>query len=251
MRELVAVWQAVGNEGDFSTIVRLLILTLQRRAEIADLREPELDLNRERQIILPATRTKNGREHIVPLSAPAQRLLTIHPRRVDRMLLFGDGQRGFQGWSKAKARLDIEARRLLDPELMERFESRTGDLIDRSNREHADKQAKFLGFKSHDDLLHSIMPRWTLHDLRRTGATLVNDFSLAEPHVIEAILNHISTSGKAGVAGIYNRAKYETQKRTALERWAEFLMSALGSFEDRSWEGVDSWVVAARAKLQS
>jgi hypothetical protein len=40
------------------------------------------------------------------------------------------------------------------------------------------------------------------------------------PHVIEAVLNHVS-GHKAGVAGIYNRASYATEKRQALDRWAE------------------------------
>ena len=40
------------------------------------------------------------------------------------------------------------------------------------------------------------------------------------PHIIEAILNHVS-GHRAGVAGIYNRAKYEAEMRDALERWAK------------------------------
>jgi hypothetical protein len=40
------------------------------------------------------------------------------------------------------------------------------------------------------------------------------------PHIIEAILNHVS-GHRAGVAGIYNRARYEQDMRAALERWGE------------------------------
>jgi hypothetical protein len=40
------------------------------------------------------------------------------------------------------------------------------------------------------------------------------------PHVIEAILNHVS-GNKAGVAGVYNRAVYSKEKREALDRWAD------------------------------
>ena len=43
------------------------------------------------------------------------------------------------------------------------------------------------------------------------------------PHIIEAILNHVS-GHKAGVAGVYNRAGYETQKRHALVAWANELL---------------------------
>ncbi len=41
-----------------------------------------------------------------------------------------------------------------------------------------------------------------------------------QPHVIEAVLNHVS-GHKAGVAGIYNRATYEKEKRETLDRWAQ------------------------------
>jgi hypothetical protein len=50
----------------------------------------------------------------------------------------------------------------------------------------------------------------------------MNELGIAEPHVVEACLNHISGS-KAGVAGTYNRAAYAEQKRRALERWADWI----------------------------
>jgi len=58
---------------------------------------------------------------------------------------------------------------------------------------------------------------WTLHDLRRTGATAMARLEIA-PHVIERILNH-STGTLGGVAGIYNRFKYLPEMRSALTRW--------------------------------
>ena len=60
---------------------------------------------------------------------------------------------------------------------------------------------------------------WRLHDIRRTVATRLGDQG-ALPHVVEAILNHIS-GHRAGVAGIYNRAIYAAEKREALVKWAE------------------------------
>jgi integrase len=62
------------------------------------------------------------------------------------------------------------------------------------------------------------IPHWTHHDLRRTAATgMVDDVKIL-PHIIEAVLNHIS-GHKAGVAGIYNRAAYGPEKAEALTRW--------------------------------
>jgi integrase len=62
------------------------------------------------------------------------------------------------------------------------------------------------------------VPHWRLHDLRRTAATGMAEIGIA-PHIVEAVLNHVS-GAKAGVAGVYNRAAYSTEKRAALEGWA-------------------------------
>ncbi len=63
---------------------------------------------------------------------------------------------------------------------------------------------------------------WTLHDLRRSVATHMAEQEIAQPHIIEAILGHVS-GHKAGVAGIYNRAAYRAEKAAALQRWADWL----------------------------
>jgi integrase len=57
---------------------------------------------------------------------------------------------------------------------------------------------------------------WRIHDLRRTVATGMNELG-TEPHIVEAILGHTIK----GVAGVYNRAKYEAGKRAALEAWGD------------------------------
>jgi hypothetical protein len=49
------------------------------------------------------------------------------------------------------------------------------------------------------------MAPWTMHDLRRSLVTGMNDRGLAPPHIIEAIVNHIS-GHRGGIAGIYNKA---------------------------------------------
>jgi integrase len=171
-RELTAVWAAL-DFSQFGEIVRLLILTGQRREEIGSLRWSEIDRDR---IVLPPGRTKNRREHIIPLSPAAREILDRQPRRDERDLIFGIGAGGFSGWSDCKAGLDARV---------------------------------------------SIAP-FRLHDLRRTAATLMADRLGVLPHVIEAVLNHVS-GHKGGVAGIYNRARYEAEARDALERWAEFV----------------------------
>jgi integrase len=58
-----------------------------------------------------------------------------------------------------------------------------------------------------------------LHDLRRSCATGLGDLGI-EPHIVEAVLNHISGS-RRGPAGTYNKAVYLAEKRVALARWAD------------------------------
>jgi hypothetical protein len=70
------------------------------------------------------------------------------------------------------------------------------------------------------------MAQWTLHDLRRTFVTHVSEHGIAAPHVVEAIVNHIS-GAKAGVAGVYNRATYLSEKRRALDLWGAHLAALL------------------------
>ena len=168
--ELVTIWNAVpGN--DYGHIVRLLMLTAQRRDEIGGLRRTEVD-TAGKLIVLPGERTKNGRAHEIPLSALALTELDSVTEREGSALVFGKGAGGYSGWSKSKAALDESCK--LEP--------------------------------------------WTLHDLRRTAATRMADLGVL-PHVIEAVLNHVS-GHKAGVAGIYNRSTYAAEKRAALDLWA-------------------------------
>jgi integrase len=196
--ELVEVWQASG-EDDYGRIVRLLMLTGQRRLEIGDLAWLEIDTEKY-QIDLPAERTKNHRPHIVPLSDPALALLPT--RRQGRDLVFGRGDGGFSGWSKAKGELD-------------------GRIADARKAAGIEKP----------------MAPWRLHDLRRSFVTHINDRGFAPPHVVEAIVNHIS-GHLAGVAGVYNKAQYLAERRQALDLWSAHVVALV--------EGRDCNVVPLR-----
>lgn len=193
--ELSIVWRAAVAEGyPFGDLVRMLILTAQRSAEVSGLIWPEIDLVKCTWS-LPGTRTKNKRPHLVPLSEPAVELLETIPHFAGGEFLFGlSGKSKFSGFSRAKARL-----------------------LEKVDDIAAAERVKF--------------EPWTLHDLRRTAATRMADLGVM-PHVIEAVLNHISGS-KAGVAGTYNRSLYEPEKRTALELWAKHVAGCVATQQER------------------
>lgn len=192
--ELAAVWNACRDD-DYGRIVRLLILTGQRRDEVGSMSRHELDLAKAMWTI-PRERTKNGLAHEVPLSPAALEIINAVPEREGRDLLFGSGEGAFQGWSRAKAKLSVRVSALL------------ADRVEETGR------------------MRNAAQPWRLHDIRRTVATRLGDLGIL-PHVVEAVLNHVS-GHRAGVAGIYNRAAYAKEKREALHVWAD-AVTTLGS----------------------
>ena len=83
----------------------------------------------------------------------------------------------------------------------------------------------FSGWSASKNQLKLSLDPWTIHDLRRSAISHMAAKPLSvPPHILEAIANHISGT-KAGVAGIYNREAYETEKRDALEAWGAHLMT--------------------------
>ena len=106
--ELGAVWCAAERlDGAFSGIVRLLILTAQRRGEVAGMRWSELDLTAQTWTI-PGSRTKNHDAHVLPLSACVAGLIRLQPRTHDELVFpaRGNEQSTFSGFSKLKRRLE-------------------------------------------------------------------------------------------------------------------------------------------------
>ena len=103
--ELHSIWRATAGPGPFNAIVRMLILTGQRRGEVAGMTWAELapDLS---TWTIPGVRTKNGGAHLVPLSPQAQAILSVCPQFDESGLVF-PGLRGpFNGFGKAKVTLD-------------------------------------------------------------------------------------------------------------------------------------------------
>ncbi len=103
--ELSELWQQASNSKNlFGDLVRLLILTGQRRGEISRLQSEWI---KDETIVFPSTETKNKREHTLPIGPMS--LKTIERNDAGFGLLFpsrDDTNRPFNGWSKSKRNLD-------------------------------------------------------------------------------------------------------------------------------------------------
>jgi integrase len=66
---------------------------------------------------------------------------------------------------------------------------------------------------------------WNVHDLRRTVATGLQRLGV-RLEVTEAVLNHISGS-RGGIAGVYQRHDWASEKRAALDAWADHVISSV------------------------
>ena len=169
--ELRCMWDAAAQVGwPMGSAIQLLVLTCARREEISALRWTEIDTERN-QILLKGDidRTKNGEDHIIPLSTMARELIDVAPRLAGSSFVFSTTTTTpISGWSKVKARIDS----LMRAELGEAFES------------------------------------WRLHDLRRTAATGLERLGVPL-QVTEALLGHTAGSkgGIAGIYQLHDYAE--------------------------------------------
>ena len=103
--ELAHVIKAARRIGfPFGSIVEVLALTGQRRDEVGRMGWEHLDLRRKIWVI-PGEHAKNGKPHLVQLSRPVLSILDTVPKTGD-LVFSSDGKTVFQGYSKAKTRLD-------------------------------------------------------------------------------------------------------------------------------------------------
>jgi integrase len=199
--EIGEIWRAACDApSPYGTIVLMLILTGQRRGEVAGITWSELSEDLA-SWTMPSERTKNGTAHTVPLSAPASDLLRAllcsrhaiaEGRATGALVLPGAVGTPFAGWSKAKAALDT-----------------------------AIAQARVKAAPAGTKLVPLVS--WSLHDLRRTVATGLQRLGV-RLEVTEAVLNHISGS-RGGIVGVYQRHDWANEKRAALEAWAAHVLA--------------------------
>lgn len=210
--ELVAVWCAAEAMGyPFGRCIQLLVLTAQRRDEVAAMRWGELDLAAGLWE-LPGERAKNGRAHFVHFAPMAVAILEAMPRvelageeatgptRCSDLVFTTTGKTPISGFSAAKRAIDA---RLI-----------------KTQRETAEKAGL------DPDCARPFEP-WTFHDIRRSVTTKLAALKVA-PHVVDRILNH-SQGVISGVAGVYNRFDYLEERQAALMTWERRLRTLLGT----------------------
>lgn len=204
--ELHRVWIACDAIGwPFGPFVKLLVLTGQRREEVAAMRWSEIDLDAATWTI-PGERSKNGKAHVVPLALAAVAILrkipvVIHEAKPSPFVFTTNGVGHIKGYSRAKASLDAA-------------------ILARMKKEAADAGA--------DPEKVELAP-WRFHDLRRTMASGMARLGIPL-HVVEKLLNHISGSF-GGIVGVYQRHDFAGEKRLAADAWATHVTSS-----DNGWQ---------------
>lgn len=195
--EIRDVWAALDNLEDapacYPAYVRNLLLTMTRRNESSRMHVSELDGD---LWTIPGERYKNKLDHVIPLSEMARENLKTAPAAAkgqNSYFLFSTattnrpmGKTAFSGFSKAKVELDRQIAKL---------------------RKAAGK---------------SSMPRWTLHDLRRTGRTLMSRAGVPDDHA-ERAMGHVI----AGVRGTYDLHEFLEEKRKGFEALASLVRMIL------------------------
>ncbi|MBA3446753.1 MAG: tyrosine-type recombinase/integrase [Pseudaminobacter sp.] len=214
--EIKTMWTALADADmreSTRRILRLCLVTGQRVGEVAGMTRAELDLTHGLWTI-PAARSKNKREHSVPLSDMAVEI--IRDQLVDADELAGRKERAvppfvFPG---PGGRATVTGASI--PKAVKRLEKAA---------------------KGGATVIMGIAP-WTPHDLRRSAATHLEEIGIS-PFVIGHVLNHVSMTKASITSRVYARYDYAREKREALELWANRLAGIIDGGAD---------IVALRSK---
>ncbi len=189
--EVGAIWRAAENLSEPGRgFVRVLLLTLQRRDEVAGLVWDELtpDL---KTWTLPAGRSKNGKGHVVHVADPARAIIADLRRIQGCPFVFpATSGKPVSAFSAIKRALDAAVE------------------IERTA----------AGVEP------ALLPGWTMHDFRRAGVTTLAGMGFP-PHVCDRLLNHVSGTIN-GVAAVYQRAEFLAERKAALEAWAKHVLAS-------------------------
>jgi integrase len=183
----------------YADAVRLLLLTCVRRAAVLGMRRAEVeDLDgSEPRWVLPGGaegRSKSGRAHVVPLSAPAVEVIRRRLAAVPGECLFPvnrykSGEDRPATWP-SRFVLDLRA------ETLRQLREALGDP-------------------------KASIPRWRIHDIRHSAATHMREDLGVSSEVVSLLLGHTPPGPR--VSRVYNRAELLPERRAALVAWAAWL----------------------------
>jgi integrase len=204
--EIREVWAAADKlDYPFGPFYKLMILTLQRREEVAGMRWSEISNDMTRWE-LPGQRMKNGKPHIVHLSEAARVVLRSIPSADGCDLVFTT-----TAYRAAAPDAAPNGRRKSEPRPISGFSQGKRYLDAAISKVRAEVAAK-LGRKP------ASMTAWRVHDFRRTGVTTMAALGF-DSIVVDKLLAH--QPGKLrGVAGIYQKHDFARERAGALDAWA-------------------------------
>ena len=189
--EIRAIWKATESSGAFGGIVRLALLTGQRREKVASLKWSDISLDGVWTIPLEAR--EKGNAGAIRLPALALDVIRAQPRLATNPYVFAAARNGgaFSGFGATKVAFDRK--------------------------------------------LPADIPRWTIHDCRRTARSLMARAGVLSEHA-ERVMGHAIP----GVAGVYDRHRYDDEKAAAL--------AALAALVERIVAGPSDNVVPLRER---
>jgi integrase len=190
--ELRIIWPVLESFGTFGDLIKMLLFTGQRRGEVARMKRGEID--GDGTWVIPAERYKTKRANHIPLTSAALAIVASRSEAGARDFIFPSAvDTPYSGFTKSKTKLD---------------------------------KAVYAALKAGADRTAEVdpLPKWTLHDLRRTAKTLMVRAGV-RPDISERVLGHVI----AGVEGTYDRYSYLDEKRDALERLSAMIDRITGA----------------------
>lgn len=252
--EIRAVWRAADKAGTYGAIVKLALLTGQRREKIATMRWQDID-GGDWDIQTEARRKGVGGR--LRLVGAALDIVEAQPKIEGNPYVFAGSARGrrrtpidrpdgppaFNAWSKRKAELDqkmldeleaiAEERAPRDDALLE--QTRTARWLLEQNAalsraaKSKDRQAAARAQERLAEVKAQLKAKWwTTHDLRRTARTLLERLDVKST-VAEHLIGHLVI----GIKGVYNRYEYYEEKVDALARLERLLNAIVNPSPDQ------------------
>jgi integrase len=169
--ELRVIWKQAEVNGAFGAMVRLLLLTGQRREKVATMKWADISLDGTWTI--DTAEREKGNAGLLQLPPQALSIIATLPRIGENPFVFAGRGNGCHNISQSKRPFDRKLPK---------------------------------------------MPRWTLHDLRRTARSLMSRAGI-RPDIAERVMGH----AVEGVEGVYDRHSYRDEKADALKRLATLI----------------------------